>query len=148
MSIHSTTITKSFFFTLSTSTKQLKWLQIGGAGSRGLSLRSTPSPREHPPIKNTTIKIKPSGALVNSSSYLSLRPFSSAQLSSKKMKDWDVNLDPVQKKLLEEECILLDNDDKVIGHDSKKNCHLIQKNGDVLLHRAFSVFLFNSKGNL
>jgi len=61
------------------------------------------------------------------------------------MKDWEIKLDPVQKKLLEEECILLDNDDKVIGHDSKKNCHLI-RNGDVLLHRAFSVFLFNSKG--
>jgi isopentenyl-diphosphate delta-isomerase len=61
------------------------------------------------------------------------------------MKDWEANLDPVQKKLLEEECILLDNDDRVIGHDSKKNCHLI-RNGDVKLHRAFSVFLFNSKG--
>jgi len=64
-----------------------------------------------------------------------------------RMKDWEHNLDPVQKKLLEEECIVLDNKDKVIGHDSKKNCHLVRDNGDVLLHRAFSVFLFNSKGN-
>jgi len=56
-------------------------------------------------------------------------------------------LDPVQKKLLEEECIVLDLDDNVIGHDTKKNCHLI-RNGDVKLHRAFSVFLFNSKGEL
>lgn len=73
--------------------------------------------------------------------------FSSSIRSAPTMvQDWDMNLDPVQKKLLEEECIVLDKDDKVIGHDSKKNCHLI-RNGDVLLHRAFSVFLFNTKGN-
>ncbi|XP_021962924.1 isopentenyl-diphosphate Delta-isomerase 1 isoform X2 [Folsomia candida] len=74
--------------------------------------------------------------------------FSSSIRSAPTMvQDWDMNLDPVQKKLLEEECIVLDKDDKVIGHDSKKNCHLI-RNGDVLLHRAFSVFLFNTKGEL
>jgi hypothetical protein len=75
--------------------------------------------------------------LVRSNSY--------AAHSATIMKDWEANLDPVQRQLLEEECILLDNNDKVIGHDSKKNCHLI-KDGDVLLHRAFSVFLFNTKG--
>lgn len=30
--------------------------------------------------------------------------------------------DPVQVKLMEEECILVDADDKVLGHDSKKSC--------------------------
>lgn len=30
--------------------------------------------------------------------------------------------DPVQVALMQEECILVDKDDKVIGHDSKKNC--------------------------
>jgi len=56
--------------------------------------------------------------------------------------------DSVQVKLLEEECIVVDENDRVLGHDSKKNCHLnvnIQKG---LLHRAFSVFLFNSEGKL
>jgi len=57
------------------------------------------------------------------------------------------SIDPFQKQLLAEECILVDGQDQVIGHDSKKNCHLVQ-NGDVLLHRAFSVFLFNTKGEL
>lgn len=57
-------------------------------------------------------------------------------------------IDPVQKQLLDEECILLDNDDRIIGKGSKKDCHIVRANGDIRLHRAFSVFLFNSKGEL
>lgn len=57
----------------------------------------------------------------------------------------DETVDPVQRQLLEEQCIVLDERDQVIGHDTKRNCHRIV-NGDVLLHRAFSVFLFNGKG--
>lgn len=38
-----------------------------------------------------------------------------------------------------DECLLLDEDDKVIGHSNKYDCH--QGNG--LLHRAFSVLLFD-----
>ena len=34
-------------------------------------------------------------------------------------------LDETQVKLLEEECILIDNDDKNIGSASKKECHLM-----------------------
>eukprot|EP00163_Fabomonas_tropica_P015817 TRINITY_DN28655_c0_g1_i1.p2 TRINITY_DN28655_c0_g1~~TRINITY_DN28655_c0_g1_i1.p2 ORF type:complete len:228 (+),score=71.59 TRINITY_DN28655_c0_g1_i1:96-779(+) len=52
--------------------------------------------------------------------------------------------DPVQIELMKEECILVSPDDEAIGHDSKKACHL--KPGK--LHRAFSVFLINSKGEL
>jgi len=55
-------------------------------------------------------------------------------------------IDPIQRQLLDEECILLDRNDHVIGRDSKRNCHLIQPNGDIKLHRAFSVFIFNSQG--
>ena len=33
--------------------------------------------------------------------------------------------DPVQVALLNEECILVDENDKVVGTNSKKNCHLM-----------------------
>ncbi|ODM89022.1 Isopentenyl-diphosphate Delta-isomerase I, chloroplastic [Orchesella cincta] len=59
----------------------------------------------------------------------------------------DESVDPIQRQLLAEQCIVLNDHDKVIGHDTKRNCHRIV-NGDVLLHRAFSVFLFNGKGEL
>ncbi|KAJ7532214.1 hypothetical protein O6H91_14G077600 [Diphasiastrum complanatum] len=59
-------------------------------------------------------------------------------------------MDPVQKRLMfEDECILVDENDNVVGHDSKYNCHLMEKiEAENLLHRAFSVFLFNSKNEL
>jgi len=56
--------------------------------------------------------------------------------------------DPIQVALMQEECILVDQKDKVIGHDSKKNCHLNTNIRKGLLHRAFSVFLFNTDGHL
>ena len=43
-----------------------------------------------------------------------------------------------------EELILVDEQDNVIGHDSKASCH----DGDGTLHRAFSLFIFNSRGEL
>ena len=58
-------------------------------------------------------------------------------------------LDPIQESLLKEECILVDPSDAAIGHRSKRECHeweRIEKEG--LLHRAFSVFLFDSSGRL
>lgn len=58
------------------------------------------------------------------------------------------NLDPVQESFLKERCFLVDENDKVIGKATKKECHLVSKEGDLLLHRAFSVFLFNKKGDL
>ncbi|KAG0326437.1 isopentenyl-diphosphate delta-isomerase idi1 [Podila humilis] len=62
----------------------------------------------------------------------------------------DVDLsayDDEQVKLMEEMCIVLDRDDKRIGADSKKNCHLMTNIRDHgLLHRAFSVFLFSADG--
>lgn len=58
------------------------------------------------------------------------------------------SLDPTQVDLLREECVLVDQDDNVIGSDSKKNCHLNEQIKAGKLHRAFSVFLFNSDGKL
>ncbi|KAJ8634435.1 hypothetical protein MRB53_027771 [Persea americana] len=62
----------------------------------------------------------------------------------------DSSMDDVQRRLMfEDECILVDEKDHVIGHDSKYNCHLMEKiESENLLHRAFSIFLFNSKYEL
>ncbi|XP_051160860.1 isopentenyl-diphosphate Delta-isomerase 1 [Leptopilina boulardi] len=60
----------------------------------------------------------------------------------------NIKVAPLQKAALEERCILIDEFDKPIGEATKKYCHLISKEGGVPLHRAFSVFLFNSNGDL
>ncbi|XP_057435785.1 isopentenyl-diphosphate Delta-isomerase I [Lotus japonicus] len=62
----------------------------------------------------------------------------------------DAGMDAVQRRLMfDDECILVDENDRVVGHDSKYNCHLMEKiESENLLHRAFSVFLFNSKYEL
>ncbi|XP_062084136.1 isopentenyl-diphosphate Delta-isomerase I, partial [Humulus lupulus] len=62
----------------------------------------------------------------------------------------DAGMDAVQRRLMfEDECILVDENDRVVGHDTKYNCHLMEKiEKENLLHRAFSVFLFNSKYEL
>ena len=43
-----------------------------------------------------------------------------------------------------EQLILVDEDDNEIGHSSKADCH----DGDGILHRAFSLFIFNGAGQL
>ncbi|KAK3733764.1 hypothetical protein RRG08_026876 [Elysia crispata] len=70
--------------------------------------------------------------------------------SSSKMSEDDVlkGLDETQVKLMEEKCILVDTDDLKIGSASKKTCHLLENINKGMLHRAFSVFLFNSRGDL
>lgn len=57
-------------------------------------------------------------------------------------------LDQIQIDLMKEKCILVDENDKNIGSASKKTCHLLSNINKGMLHRAFSVFLFNSEGNL
>ncbi|XP_023320062.1 isopentenyl-diphosphate Delta-isomerase 1 [Eurytemora carolleeae] len=56
-------------------------------------------------------------------------------------------IDPVQEALLSEPCILVDEQDRAIGQASKKDCHRMVEGGS-LLHRAFSLFIFNNKGDL
>jgi len=56
-------------------------------------------------------------------------------------------LDPVQEALLAEPCILVDSNDNVLGTASKRECHIME-NGSSLLHRAFSLFIFNEKNEL
>ncbi|ODV89960.1 hypothetical protein CANCADRAFT_24856 [Tortispora caseinolytica NRRL Y-17796] len=56
--------------------------------------------------------------------------------------------DAEQVRLMEEVCIELDKDDNVIGEVSKKECHLMTNIEKGMLHRAFSVFLFDSEDRL
>lgn len=56
--------------------------------------------------------------------------------------------DEEQIRLMEEVCIVLDNDDLPIGSASKKVCHLMENINKGLLHRAFSCFLFDSQDRL
>ncbi|OTF82455.1 isopentenyl-diphosphate Delta-isomerase 1-like protein [Euroglyphus maynei] len=52
--------------------------------------------------------------------------------------------DQGQVELLNEKCILVDENDQVVGSESKKACHLMANINKGLLHRAFSVLIFNS----
>lgn len=64
----------------------------------------------------------------------------------------DVSLqghDEEQIRLMEERCIVVDNDDNYVRDGSKKECHLMTNIREGLLHRAFSMFLFDpSTGKL
>lgn len=51
--------------------------------------------------------------------------------------------DEEQIRLMDEMCIVLDHNDQAIGSASKKACHLMTNIDNGLLHRAFSVFLFD-----
>jgi len=64
-------------------------------------------------------------------------------------KSWDGAGMSQDDFMLKDECIVVDNDDNVVGHDNKYNCHKFLKEQPTgVLHRAFSVFLFNDKGEL
>lgn len=54
----------------------------------------------------------------------------------------------LQETALAENCILVDKYDRAIGQSSKRDCHRVDENGHIKLHRAFSVFLFNSDGDM
>ena len=65
------------------------------------------------------------------------------------MNDYEVeDVAPLQKDSLKEKYILVDKEDRPVGEATKKFCHEIDKEGCVPLHRTFSVYLFNSKGDL
>lgn len=54
----------------------------------------------------------------------------------------------IQIQLMNENCIVLDWDDNIIGAATKKTCHLMDNINRGLLHRAFSCFIFNDSGEL
>ncbi|KAF3599656.1 hypothetical protein F2Q69_00039289 [Brassica cretica] len=94
-----------------------------------------------------------------SSSRLPLSSLRSISISPRKFRAFstmtttdakDAGMDDVQRRLMfEDECILVDETDRVVGFDTKYNCHLMENiEAENLLHRAFSVFLFNSNYEL
>ena len=52
--------------------------------------------------------------------------------------------DEAQKEMMDENCIVVDENDRIVGRDSKVNCHL----NEGKLHRAFSVLIFDSTNKL
>ncbi|THH03830.1 hypothetical protein EW145_g5974 [Phellinidium pouzarii] len=50
--------------------------------------------------------------------------------------------DAEQSRLMDERCILVDEQDQPVGAADKKTCHLMENINKGLLHRAFSVFVF------
>ena len=69
-----------------------------------------------------------------------------SELSHQLSQDDSVDLsgyDAEQIRLMDETCIVLDQDDNPIGTASKKTCHLMTNISQGLLHRAFSCFLFH-----
>lgn len=71
----------------------------------------------------------------------------SSSSSSQQQHVEEEDIDPQQLALLEEPCILVDEADMPLGPASKRHCHLM-RGGTSPLHRAFSVFLFNTAGEL
>lgn len=53
-----------------------------------------------------------------------------------------------EESLDQDKCIEIDSNDLLIGCKSKRDCHKVDKNGNIVLHRAFSVFLFNEEGDM
>src|SRR3989338_4607615 len=57
-------------------------------------------------------------------------------------------VDPIQNRLMEELVILVDDQDRPIGTESKRISHSVEHIRKGMLHRAFSVFLFDAGGKL
>ncbi|KAJ5888341.1 isopentenyl-diphosphate delta-isomerase idi1 [Penicillium taxi] len=56
--------------------------------------------------------------------------------------------DENQVMLMDEACIVVDEEDYPIGTASKKDCHLMANIAQGLLHRGFGVYIFDSKNRL
>ncbi|KAI0801230.1 Isopentenyldiphosphate isomerase [Fomes fomentarius] len=56
--------------------------------------------------------------------------------------DLSAGYDPEQTRLMDERCILVDEEDNALGAADKKTCHLMENINKGLLHRAFSAFVF------
>jgi farnesyl-diphosphate farnesyltransferase len=65
------------------------------------------------------------------------------------MAEWNAEGLSQEELMIKDQVIIVDNDDKILGSGSKKETHVFsKKNPRGILHRAFSVFLFNSEGKL
>eukprot|EP00903_Cladosiphon_okamuranus_P018596 g17118.t1 len=86
---------------------------------------------------------RPAGALAVSASTAAAAP--TAEASGAFAEELGV-LDEEQAAMMAEECILVDRHDRPTGRASKVETHLTSKG--LMLHRAFSVFLFDKKGRV
>jgi len=65
------------------------------------------------------------------------------------LKKWDGAGKSQEDFMQLDDCIVVDENDNITGYDNKYNCHRFEPHQPTgILHRAFSVFLFNSKGEL
>ncbi|KAI5633025.1 NUDIX domain-containing protein [Phthorimaea operculella] len=80
--------------------------------------------------------------------HLERRLLSSKTAAPEPVPDKD-GLDPLQAEALDKDiCLLVDEKDTFIGTATKRECHRVGPDGKVPLHRAFSVFLFNKRGDM
>lgn len=61
--------------------------------------------------------------------------------------DWQ-KYDSEQVHYMKETIPIVDENDNVLRPGSKKECHLLDANNDLILHRAFSAFIFNHENRL
>jgi len=72
------------------------------------------------------------------------------QMLSRRLLSTSALMDPLQKALMAEQCILVDEYDQPLGKASKEACHKLTSSNeqDLPLHRAFSLFAFDGRGRL
>ncbi|XP_049632247.1 isopentenyl-diphosphate delta-isomerase 2-like [Suncus etruscus] len=58
------------------------------------------------------------------------------------------HLDELQLQRLDEMYIVIDENDCILGAETKKNCHLRKNINKGLMHRGFSVLIFNMNDEL
>lgn len=56
-----------------------------------------------------------------------------------------VSVKSLQEGALAERCIVVNEHDQVIGDASKEDCHRVQPDGSLILHRAFRLELLDNK---
>ncbi|KAI0735139.1 Isopentenyldiphosphate isomerase [Earliella scabrosa] len=103
-------------------------------------------------LLSTTIRTRPLRSLPRTRLYYPRTMTSRAVEASRavlKSIDLSAGYDPEQTRLMEERCILVDEEDNALGAADKKTCHLMENINKGLLHRAFSAFVFRpSDGKL
>ena len=80
--------------------------------------------------------------------YANFKNSSNLTYNSKMIPDFLNRHDKTQVSLLDEKVILVDENDVFIGEETKKNSHLIKNIENGMLHRAFSIFLFDTKNRM
>mmetsp|Transcript_14788 Transcript_14788/g.25755 ORF Transcript_14788/g.25755 Transcript_14788/m.25755 type:complete len:282 (+) Transcript_14788:78-923(+) len=93
--------------------------------------------------------VLPVAAVCSQQRTVHLHAFPCLTAVSSSMATWTGVNASQQEFMLKDECILVDENDSITGHANKHSCHQFmpgQPKG--LLHRAFSVFLFDSQGRL